>query len=235
MNDLSFDTIDVRAGIEAENGRFAALVRELTKRDGAYLINLMASPGAGKTSVLCRIIDALSEKFRIGVLEADMDADTDARTVAAHGAETVQLHTGTSCHMDAKMTLRGLEAFKEPLPDLIILENVGNLVCPAEFDVGADMRLMILSVPEGDDKPLKYPLMFTVSDWMLINKIDTAPVFDFDASRCEGYVRALNPDIEIFPVSAKTGKGFDEFIGRLSRVVAEGLSRKKRGSVRCLR
>lgn len=214
-----FDIIDVRAGIEAENGRWAALVRE--KKKDTFLINLMASPGAGKTSVLCRVIDALKERYRIGVLEADMDADVDARTVGEHGAEVVQLHTGTSCHMDAKMTLSGLEAFKNGLPDVVILENVGNLVCPAEFDVGADMRLMILSVPEGDDKPLKYPLMFTVSDWMLINKTDTAPVFDFDFKRCERYVRALNPDMEIFPVSAKTGEGFGEFIRRLSERIGE--------------
>lgn len=226
----SFDIIDVRAGIEAENGRFAALVRELTEAEGAYLINLMASPGAGKTSVLCRIIGALKGKFRIGVMEADMDADVDARTVAALGAEVVQLHTGSSCHMDAKMTLRGLEAFKKPLPEVIILENVGNLVCPAEFDVGADMRLMILSVPEGDDKPLKYPLMFTVSDWMLINKIDTAPVFDFDPSRCEENVRALNPEMVIFPVSAKTGEGVEAFTERLAETIASTLTEKRKGA-----
>lgn len=225
---MDFDIIDVRAGIEAENGRFAALVREFTDAEGVYLINLMASPGAGKTSVLCRIIDALKEIFRIGVMEADMDADVDARTVAEHGAEVVQLHTGASCHMDAKMTLRGLEAFKKPLPEVIILENVGNLVCPAEFDVGADMRLMILSVPEGDDKPLKYPLMFTVSDWMLINKIDTAPVFDFDPARCEENVRALNPDIEIFPVSAKTCAGMEAFTERLRQKIMTALSNKRK-------
>ena len=140
MNDRDFDIIDVRAGIEAENGRFAALVRELTEDEGVFLINLMASPGAGKTSVLCRVIDALAGRRRIGVMEADMDADVDARTAASHGAEVGQLHTGASCHMDAKMTLEGLAAFKRPLPEVIILENVGNLVCPAEFDVGADMK-----------------------------------------------------------------------------------------------
>ena len=230
MNNKAFDIIDVRAGIEAENGRFAALVRELTEKEGAYLINLMASPGAGKTSVLCRVIDALKDNFRIGVMEADMDADVDARTAKTHGAEVVQLHTGSSCHMDAKMTLRGLEAFKRPLPEVIILENVGNLVCPAEFDVGADMRLMILSVPEGDDKPLKYPLMFTVSDRMLINKIDTAPVFDFDIARCEENVRALNKDIEIFPVSAKTGEGMEAFAGRLAETISKALSDKRKGA-----
>ncbi|MBO4563610.1 MAG: hydrogenase nickel incorporation protein HypB [Clostridia bacterium] len=225
-----FDIIDVRAGIEAENGRFAALVRELTEKEGVFLINLMASPGAGKTSVLCRVIDALKDSFSIGVMEADMDADVDARTAAAHGAQVVQLHTGTSCHMDAKMTLRGLEAFEKPLPEVIILENVGNLVCPAEFDVGADMRLMILSVPEGDDKPLKYPLMFTVSDWMLVNKIDTAPIFDFDIARCERNVRALNPGLKIFPVSAKTGEGMEAFTCALSGAIAAGLSSKRKGA-----
>ncbi|MBR4635486.1 MAG: hydrogenase nickel incorporation protein HypB [Clostridia bacterium] len=230
MSDSRFNVIDVRAGIEAENGRFAALVRELTEKEGVFLVNLMASPGAGKTSVLCHIIDALSAKFRIGVMEADMDADVDSVTVASHGAEVVQLHTGSSCHMDAKMTLRGLEEFKKPLPEVIILENVGNLVCPAEFDVGSDMRLMILSVPEGDDKPLKYPLMFTVSDWMLINKIDTAPVFDFDFARCEANVRALNPDIELFPVSAKTGEGMGRFTAGLAAVISRELQKKHKGA-----
>ncbi|MBR5721280.1 MAG: hydrogenase nickel incorporation protein HypB, partial [Clostridia bacterium] len=174
-----FSRTEVRADMQADNSRFAAEMRELTKKEGIYLINLMASPGAGKTSVICRILDAFLPKYRIGVLEADMDDDVDSRTVLSHGAEVVQLHTGTSCHMDAKMTIEGINMLKKPLPDIVILENVGNLVCPAEFDVGADMRLMILSVPEGDDKPLKYPLMFTVSDRMIINKIDTAPVFDF--------------------------------------------------------
>ncbi|MCR5808083.1 MAG: hydrogenase nickel incorporation protein HypB [Clostridiales bacterium] len=231
MDNKGFDLIEVRAGIEAENGRYALLVRELLEREGAFLINLMASPGAGKTSVLCRVIDALKGRFSVGVMEADMDADVDARTVREHGADVVQLHTGTSCHMDAKMTLEGLGALKRPLPEVIVLENVGNLVCPAEFDVGADMRLMILSVPEGDDKPLKYPLMFTVSDWMLINKIDTAAIFDFDFERCERNVRTLNPDIGIFPVSAKTGEGFAGFTERLAERIEETL-RKRRGETR---
>lgn len=230
MSDTRFDIIDVRAGIEAENGRFAALVREMTRKEGVFLINLMASPGAGKTSVILRIIDALSDRYRIGVMEADMDADVDARTVSERGAEAIQLHTGTSCHMDAKMTLNGLKKMNMPLPDVVILENVGNLVCPAEFDVGADMRLMILSVPEGDDKPLKYPLMFTVSDWMLINKIDTAPVFDFDVKRCEGFVRTLNPDIGIFPVSARTGEGMEAFTARLAERIDSVLSEKRKGN-----
>ena len=227
MSDRSFNIIEVRAGLEADNDLRAAEVRERIDREGVYLINLMASPGAGKTTVLCRIIDALKDRFSIGVMEADMDADVDARTVDAHGAEVVQLHTGTSCHMDAKMTMKGLDAFKKPLPDVIVLENVGNLVCPAEFDVGSDMRLLVLSVPEGDDKPLKYPLMFTVSDWMLVNKIDTAPVFDFDISRLRENIRPLNPDMEIFPVSAKTGEGMDAFTEKLAEKIAASLAEKR--------
>ena len=227
MNNGTFDIIEVRSGIEAENGKNAEGVRAFTKKENVFLINLMASPGAGKTSVLCRVIDAISVKYSIGVMEADMDADVDARTVASHGAKTLQLHTGTSCHMDAKMTLQGLEALGRPLPQVVVLENVGNLVCPAEFDVGADLKVMILSVPEGDDKPLKYPLMFTVSDLMLVNKIDTAPVFDFDMTRCEKNVRALNPDMEIFPVSAKTGEGIEEFVHRLEQIIDFALADKR--------
>jgi len=229
MNDSSFDVIEVRADLEAENDRFASKVRELTRKRGVFLINLMASPGAGKTSVLCRIIDVLSPSYRIGVMEADMDADVDSHTVTTHGAQALQLRTGTSCHVDAKMTLRGLEYFEAKMPDVLIIENVGNLVCPAEFDVGADLKLMILSVPEGDDKPLKYPLMFTVSDLMLINKIDTAPIFDFDISKCKDRVRALNSEMEIFPVSAKTGDGFSPFIAKLKRLIDVTLTEKRKG------
>ena len=225
-NFCSFDTLDVRAGIEADNDKFAAKVREFCRERGVYLVNLMASPGAGKTSVLSRLIEGFRGRFTIGVMEADMDADVDARTVAALGAKTVQLHTGSSCHMDAKMTLEGLQTFGAELPQLVVLENVGNLVCPAEFDVGADLRQMILSVPEGDDKPLKYPLMFTVSDCMLVNKIDTAPIFDFDLERCRENVRALNPEMPIFPVSAKIGEGFEEWLSWLAAQVGAGLREK---------
>ena len=232
MSDPSFDVIEVRAGVEAENDRFAVQVRDLTRKEGVFLINLMASPGAGKTTLLCRIIDALSSKYRIGVMEADMDADVDSHTVTAHGAKALQLRTGTSCHVDAKMMLRGLECFKAPLPDVIILENVGNLVCPAEFDVGADLKLMILSVPEGDDKPLKYPLMFTVSDLMLINKIDTAPIFDFDIEKCKERVHKLNPKMEIFPLSAKTGEGISSFLSRLELLIEQTLTEKRKGAAK---
>ena len=220
MNETcNFDIIDVRAGLEAENDRHAEKVREFCREKDVFLINLMASPGAGKTTTLCRVIDALIDSYSIGVIEADMDADIDARTVLSHGAKVVQLHTGNSCHMDAKMTMRGLEAFGEALPELIVVENVGNLVCPAEFDIGADLKLMILSVPEGDDKPLKYPLMFTVSECMLVNKIDTAPIFDFDIGRCTENIRKLGNDMPIFPVSAKNGEGFDEFLRWLEKQI----------------
>ena len=229
MSEPLFDIIEVRAGVEAENDRYASLVREFTRKEGVFLINLMASPGAGKTSVLCRIIDALSDKYRIGVIEADMDADVDSYTVTAHGAKALQLRTGTSCHVDAKMMLHALERFTTPLPDVIILENVGNLVCPAEFDVGADIKLMILSLPEGDDKPLKYPLMFKVSDLMLINKIDTSPIFDFDVDKCIERVRELNPEMKVFPLSAKTGTGFPPFIAELEKLIDGALAEKRKG------
>ena len=207
---MSFDIIEVRYDLAADNDRFAARMRERLNKDGVYLVNLMASPGAGKTSVLCRVLDARADRFSMGVMEADMAADVDARTVEARGAAVVQLRTGTSCHMDAKMTLRGLDAFPKPLPDLIFLENVGNLVCPAEFDVGADLKLMILSVPEGDDKPLKYPLMFENSDVFLINKMDTIDYFDFNFDVACANILKRNPKAKIFPISAKTGEGLAE-------------------------
>ncbi|MBR2123195.1 MAG: hydrogenase nickel incorporation protein HypB [Lachnospiraceae bacterium] len=243
--DLRFDIIDVRAGVEEENEKYAQEVRDFCNEHGIYLVNLMASPGAGKTTILCRLIDALREDppagfpGTVGVIEADVDADVDARTVAERGAKTVQLHTGGSCHMDAAMTLRGLKALcgenegagssgsgdsidgrdsndsGTACPRIVFLENVGNLVCPAEFDVGADLKLMILSVPEGDDKPLKYPLMFTVSECLLVNKTDTAEVFDFDLDRCVRNVRALNEEMPVFPLSGRTGEGFEPFVSWL--------------------
>lgn len=206
------DIIEVKAGIEAENDRYAVVVRDFLKEKGIFLVNLMGSPGAGKTSLLLKTIETLKDRYGIGVIEADMDADVDARAVAAAGARALQVHTGGSCHMDARMTLKGLDSMDLSGLDLVFLENVGNLVCPAEFEVGADLRVMILSVPEGDDKPLKYPLMFRISDCLLVNKIDTAEVFDFDLEQCKENVAPLNEGIMIIPISAKTGEGIDEWI-----------------------
>ncbi len=214
---MDYSIIEVRERVLADNERCAAETRRALRAQGVFLVNLMGSPGAGKTSVLLRLIAGLKDEFRIGVMEADVDSDVDARAVAEAGAKVVQLHTGGLCHMDADMTARGLDALGLAGLDLVFLENVGNLVCPAEFDVGADLRMMILSVPEGDDKPLKYPLMFTVSDVMLVNKIDTAPIFDFDLEAASSRARALNPKIDIFPVSAKTGEGFDALVEWLRR------------------
>ena len=213
--------LDVKAGIEAENDMYAEEVRRFLLERKVFLVNLMASPGAGKTTLLTRVIDDLKGTFEIGVIEADVDADVDAQTVAAHGAQAVQVHTGGSCHMDARMTLEGLKGFGEHIPELVFLENVGNLVCPAEFDVGAQLKLMLLSVPEGDDKPLKYPLMFTVSNALVISKIDTAPVFDFDAEACTARVRALGNPMPVFPLSVKTGEGWEAFREWLTGVVRE--------------
>lgn len=218
---MDFRVLEVKEQVLADNDLAAERTRQLLRAQGVYLVNLMGSPGAGKTSTLLRLIEHLGREYRIGVMEADVDADVDARTVSEAGARVIQLHTGGLCHMDADMTARGLDALEPEGLDLVFLENVGNLVCPAEFDVGADLRMMILSVPEGDDKPLKYPLMFTVSDVMLINKIDTAPIFDFDPAAAAARARALNPDLEIFPVSAKTGDGFDA-VAELLRKKLEG-------------
>ena len=213
------EILDVKAGIEAENEIYAEHVRKLIKERGVFLINLMASPGSGKTTLLLRTIDALKDKYRIAVMEADVDADVDARAVAEHGVKALQLHTGGSCHMDARMTKKGLEALDLDGLDVVILENVGNLVCPAEFDVGADLKVMILSVPEGDDKPLKYPLMFTVTDCLLINKIDCASIFDFDIQKCRKNVEPLNPDVPVMPLSAKTGEGVEDWISWLEEKI----------------
>lgn len=219
---MDYQIIEVKEQVLADNDKAAAKIRAALRENGLLLINLMGSPGAGKTSTLLQLIRRLGADYKIGVMEADVDSDVDAKTISQTGAKVIQLHTGGLCHMDADMTARGLEALGMENLDLVFLENVGNLVCPAEFDVGASLRMMILSVPEGDDKPLKYPLMFTVSDVMLVNKIDAAPVFDFDLEAAETRAKALNPKIAVFPVSAKSGFGFDALADWLRQRMEEG-------------
>lgn len=215
------EIIEVKAGIEAENEKYAAEVRKLLRETHTRLINLMASPGAGKTSLLEQTIDRLKGAYRIAVLEADVDADVDAKRIEAHGAKALQIHTGGSCHMDASMTLKALQSLNLNEYDLIFLENVGNLVCPAEFDTGADLKVMILSVPEGDDKPLKYPLMFQVTDCILVNKIDTDEIFDFNLQKLEKNVAALNEHAKIIPISAFTGSGVENWLVYLREKIFE--------------
>ena len=204
--------LEVKQSIFESNDKQAALLREELKKDGVFLLNLMSSPGSGKTTTLTRTIEALKDDLKIGVMEADIDSDVDAETILKTGAKAIQLHTGGMCHLDADMTRQGLLELDTSDVDLAILENVGNLVCPAEFDTGAVKNAMILSVPEGDDKPLKYPLMFQVCQCLLINKIDVLPYFDFDLEECKKRVLKLNPDMKIIPISARTGEGMDEWI-----------------------
>ena len=204
-------TIEIKESVFANNDREADALRAELKGKGLFLLNLMSSPGSGKTTTLVRTLEALRGEMRIGIMEADIDSDVDARTVQDAGAKTVQLHTGGMCHLTAGMTRQGLEALGTEDIDLAILENIGNLVCPAEFDTGASKSAMILSVPEGDDKPLKYPLMFTVCDCLIINKMDVLPYFDFDLDAACERARRLNPNIEIIPISAKTGEGVEKW------------------------
>ncbi len=201
--------LEVKQSVFANNDAQAEKLREELKQKGIYLLNLMSSPGSGKTTTLTRLIELLKEDLKIGVMEADIDSDVDAVTIAATGAKAIQLHTGGMCHLDAAMTRQGLDGLGAGEADLVVLENVGNLVCPAEFDTGAVKNMAILSVPEGHDKPLKYPLMFQVCDAVLINKIDVAPYFDFDFEKCTEYIRMRNPKAVIFPISAKTGEGIE--------------------------
>ena len=213
---MQVEIYETKERVLADNEAAARTVHERLSAQGVFLINLMGSPGAGKTSVLLKLIEAWKDQYRIGVMEADVDSDVDARTIAATGVRAIQLHTGGLCHMDADMTDRGLLRMGTEGLDLVILENIGNLVCPAEFDTGADLRLMILSVPEGDDKPLKYPLMFQTSDILLVNKIDTAPIFDFDLERLRQHIDAIHPGMPIFPVCAASGEGFEPFLKELA-------------------
>ena len=202
-----YKIIEVKESVFADNDREAARLREDLKRDRTFLLNLMSSPGSGKTTTLRGTIERLRDDLRIGVMEADIDSDVDARAIADTGARAIQLHTGGMCHLDAGMTEQGLREIGTHDLDLVVLENVGNLVCPAEFDTGAMKNAMILSVPEGHDKPLKYPLIFTVCDVLLINKIDVLPYFDFDMDKVLAYAHMRNPRLKVFPVSAKTGEG----------------------------
>lgn len=207
-----YKVYEIKQRVFADNDLEADKVRTELKKDKTFLLNLMSSPGAGKTTTLTKTIAAMKHDFRIGVMEADIDSAVDADTISETGAKVIQLHTGGMCHLDADMTRQGLLELDTSDVDLAILENVGNLVCPAEFDTGAVKNAMILSVPEGDDKPLKYPLMFQVCQCLLINKIDVLPYFDFDLEECKKRVLKLNPDMKIIPISARTGEGMDEWI-----------------------
>ena len=207
----SLRIIEIKESVFADNDREAAALRGELKEKGLFLLNLMSSPGSGKTTTLVSTLRQLGGELRVGVMEADIDSDVDAHTVQAAGAKAIQLHTGGMCHLTAGMTRQGLEALGTEDIDLAILENVGNLVCPAEFDTGAVKNAMILSVPEGDDKPLKYPLMFEVCDVLLINKIDVLPYFDFDLDAVAERARTRNPKIDIIPISARTGEGIDKW------------------------
>ena len=212
--------LQIKQSVFANNDAQANQLRRELKEKGLFLLNLMSSPGSGKTTTLTRIIEALKDDLRIGVMEADIDSDVDAKTIAATGAKAIQLHPGGMCHLDAAMTRQGLEGLEPKELDLVVLENVGNLVCPAEFDTGAVKNCMILSVPEGHDKPLKYPLMFQVCDAVILNKIDVLPYFDFDMDKCREYIHMRNPKAKIFPISAKTGEGVADLAQWLKEEVA---------------
>lgn len=203
--------LEIKQGVFSDNNRQAELLREELKEKKIFLLNLMSSPGSGKTTTLMRTIEILKASLEIGVMEADIDSDVDARIISESGVRVIQLHTGGMCHLDAEMTRQGLDGLNTDDVELAILENVGNLVCPAEFDTGAVKNAMILSVPEGHDKPLKYPLMFSVCDVVLVNKIDVLPYFDFDMEKCREYVHMRNPDAKVIPICAKTGEGIEEW------------------------
>ncbi len=211
--------LEIKQSVYADNDRQAELLRQELREKGVFLLNLMSSPGSGKTTTLMKTIEALKDKLQIGVMEADIDSDVDARTISESGAKVIQLHTGGMCHLDAEMTRQGLDGLQTEGIELAILENVGNLVCPAEFDTGASKNAMILSVPEGDDKPLKYPLMFSICDVVLINKIDVLPYFDFDMEKCREYIHTRNPRAKIIPICARTGEGIQEWADWLEEEV----------------
>lgn len=205
-----YRVIEIKQSVFENNNRDADRLRQQLKEEKTFLVNLMSSPGSGKTSTLKHVIRRLKDDMKIGIMEADIDSDVDADTISKTGVKVIQLHTGGMCHLDADMTRQGITELDTKDLDLVVLENVGNLVCPAEFDTGAAMNIMILSVPEGHDKPLKYPLVFQVCDAMIINKIDVLPYFDFDMKKVEEFAHRRNPNLKLFPVSAKTGEGMDE-------------------------
>ena len=205
--------IEIKKSVFENNDRDADALRKELKTKGVFLLNLMSAPGSGKTTTLIQTLNRIKDKVRVAVMEADIDSDVDAvKIVEATGVPSIQLHTGGMCHLDAEMTRQGLDNVALKEVDLVVLENVGNLVCPAEFDTGAVRNAMILSVPEGDDKPLKYPLMFTVCDLVLINKTDVMPYFDFDLERCKSYIHQRNSQAQVIPICAKTGEGVDAFV-----------------------
>lgn len=206
---MDIKIIDLKKSFLDDNDKDADLLREELKKSKTFYVNVMSSPGAGKTSTILRTLEAVKKDYRVGVMEADIDSDVDARTILESGVPAIQLHTGGMCHLDAQMSRQGLNQIASETLDLVILENVGNLVCPAEFDTGASKNVVILSVPEGDDKPLKYPLMFEKSDVVLINKIDSLPVFDFDKEKVKEYIHMRNPQAQIFFLSALTGEGVE--------------------------
>ena len=203
--------LEIKQSVFADNDKEADEVRKELKEKGIFLLNLMSSPGSGKTTTLTRTIEQLKDELRIGIMEADIDSDVDAKTISELGVKVIQLHTGGMCHLDADMTRQGLSGLDTGDTDLVVLENVGNLVCPAEFDTGAVKNAMILSVPEGHDKPLKYPLMFSICDVVLINKVDVLPYFDFDMEKCKEYIAMRNPNAKIIAISARTGEGIAEW------------------------
>ena len=215
----AFRVIEVKQSIFADNNQDADRLRQQMKEEKTFLINLMSSPGSGKTTTLTGLINRLKDDLRIGIMEADIDSDVDADTISKTGVKVIQLHTGGMCHLDADMTRQGIRQLGTEELDLVVLENVGNLVCPAEFDTGAALNMMILSVPEGHDKPLKYPLIFQVCDILVINKIDVLPYFDFDLEKVREFALRRNPNLKIFPISAKSGEGVDALADYLKQQV----------------
>ena len=214
-----YKIIEVKQSVFEDNNKDANRLRQECKDKGVFLLNVMSSPGAGKTTTLSRTLERLKDTMRIGIMEADIDSDVDAKTISEYGVRTIQLHTGGMCHLDADMTRQGLHEMGMEDLDLAVLENVGNLVCPAEFDTGSTKNVAILSVPEGDDKPLKYPLMFQVCDVVLINKMDVLPYFDFDVEKCKKNILYRNPNAKIFEVCAKTGEGMEDWCNWLENEV----------------